>query len=57
VAIAVGGTDKDRLTTTNPGLAEGGTAKQPPSPTPWGADVGYLLYKFSINWIVSIDKA
>ena len=57
VAIAVGGTDKDRLTKIYHGLAEGGTAKQPPSPTPWGADVGYLLDKFGINWIVSIDKA
>ena len=57
VALTAGGTDGDRLTRVFDGLAEGGRVKQPPSPTPWGAEVGYLLDKFGINWIVSIDKA
>jgi PhnB protein len=54
VAIAVGGTDKGRLTKIFNGLAEGGKIKMPPSDQSGG--VGWLTDKFGINWMVSIDK-
>src|SRR2546423_776113 len=38
VAIALGGTDRDRLTKIFNDLAEGGKNKMPPAEQPWGAD-------------------
>ena len=55
MAIALGGTDKDRLTKIFGYLAEGGTIKMPLTPQSWG-DVGYLVDKFGINWMVNIAK-
>ena len=55
MAIALGGTDKDRLTKIFSYLAEGGTIKMPLTAQPWG-DVGYLVDKFGINWMVNIAK-
>ncbi len=57
MAIALGGTDKDRLTTIFNDLAEGGRIKMPLAEQPGGADVGWLTDKFGINWTVNIDKA
>ena len=58
LAIAVGGTDKARLTKIFNDLAGGGQAKMPPTEPPWGgAAVGWLTDKFGINWMVRIDKA
>jgi PhnB protein len=57
LAIALGGTDRDRLTRAFDGLAEGGTIKMPLRPQPWGADVGWLMDRFGINWMVSIEPA
>ena len=57
MAIALGGTDKDRLTTIFNALAEGGRIQMPLAKRPWGADVGWLTDKFGINWTVNIDKA
>jgi PhnB protein len=57
MAIALGGTDKDRLTKIFNDLAEGGKIKMPLAEQSWGADVGWLTDKFGINWVVSIDKA
>lgn len=42
MALALGGTDKDRLTTIFKDLAESGTIKMPLTQQPWGADVGWL---------------
>lgn len=56
MAIALGGTDKDRLTVIFNELAEGGKIKMPLARQPWGADVGWLADKFGINWTVNIDK-
>jgi PhnB protein len=56
VALALGGTDRARLTKIFHDLAEGGQTKRPL--TRQGAvEVGYLLDKFGINWVVSIEKA
>ena len=57
MAIALGGTDKDRLTEIFNALAEGGKIKMPLTEQPWGANVGWLIDKFGINWMVNIDKA
>jgi len=56
MAIALRGTDKERLTRAFYELAEGGKAKMPPTAQPWGGEVGWLMDKFGINWMVSIDK-
>jgi Uncharacterized protein conserved in bacteria len=56
MAIALGGTDKGRLTKIFNGLAEGGRIKMPLAEQSGGADVGWLTDKFGINWMVSIDK-
>jgi PhnB protein len=50
VAIALNGTDKARLTKSFNALGEGGKIKMPL------AEQGYLLDKFGINWVVSVDK-
>ena len=57
MAIAVGGTDRDRLTKIFNQLAEGGKIKGPLAGQSAGAAVGWLADKFGINWMVSIDKA
>lgn len=57
LAIALSGTDTDRLTTVFNALAEGGTIKGPLAEQPGGARVGYLLDRFGINWIVTIERA
>ncbi len=57
MAIALGGTDKDRLTKIFSGLAEGGKVKGPLADQPSGAAVGWLTDRFGINWMISIEKA
>jgi len=57
MAIALNGTDKGRITKTFSDLAAGGKIKGPLTAQPGGAEVGYLLDKFGINWVVTIDKA
>jgi PhnB protein len=57
MAIALGGTDKDRLTKAFHDLAEGGKIKMPLTDQPWGATVGWLADKFGMNWLVTINKA
>jgi PhnB protein len=56
VALALGGTDKARLTKIFHDLAEGGQTKMPLTEQS-GVEVGYLVDKFGINWVVSIDQA
>jgi PhnB protein len=55
VAIALSGTDKDRLAKIFNDLAEGGKIKMPLGKLPGGAEVGWLTDKFGINWSVTID--
>jgi len=58
MAIALGGTDKARLTRIFNDLAEGGSIQGPVAKPPWGgsAEEGWLRDKFGISWTVSIDK-
>ena len=57
MAIALGGTDWDRLTRIFNDLAEGGKIQMPLAQQPWGPDVGWLTDTFGIHWTVTIDKA
>lgn len=57
MAVALGGTDQDRLTRIFNALGEGGRIKGPLAQQPGGGQVGYLLDQFGINWIVTIEKA
>ena len=57
MAIALNGTDKEQLSKAFTALAEGGQLKGPLTKQRSGAEVGYLMDKFGINWIVSIDNA
>ena len=57
LAIALAGTDNDRLTTIFNALAEGGRIKGPLTEQPGGDRVGYLMDRFGINWIVTVEKA
>src|SRR5438105_4324408 len=54
LAIALGGTDRDRLTKMFNDLAEGGKRKMPLTKQPWGAEVSWFTDKFGINWMVHI---
>jgi len=54
IALAVSGTDKDRVTRIFNALGEGGNVKMPPSDQSGGT--GYLVDKFGVNWIVTILK-
>lgn len=56
VSLALAGTDKARLTKIFHDLAEGGQTKRPLTQQS-GLEVGYLVDKFGINWVVSIDPA
>lgn len=57
MALALRGTDRERLTQAFNGLAEGDTMMVPLTDQPWGATAGWLADKFGIIWSVSIDKA
>ncbi len=56
MGIALGGTDRDRLTKVFTALADGGRTKMALTGQPGGAAVGWLTDRFGINWMVSIDK-
>lgn len=57
MAIALGGTDKDRLTKIFGDLAEGGRSKMPLTAQPGAGEVGWLTDRFGINWMIEVDKA
>lgn len=58
LALALSGTDKERITATFNALAGGGgKIKAPLHEQPSGAMVGYLLDQFGINWVVTIELA
>jgi PhnB protein len=55
IALSLGGTDRDRLTTVFNALADGGQVKMPLTDAPWGT-AGWLTDRFGINWNVDIEK-
>jgi uncharacterized glyoxalase superfamily protein PhnB len=38
-------------------LAEGGQLKGQLTRQPWGGEIGYLMDRFGINWVVTVDNA
>ena len=57
LAIALGGTDRERLTRIFNDLGEGGRIQMSLAEQPWGSAVGWLKDKFGIGWTVSIEQA
>lgn len=57
MAIALGGTDREHLAKIFYGLADGGKIKGQLTKQPWGGETGYLVDKYGINWVVSIEKS
>jgi PhnB protein len=57
MAIALHGTDRDRLAGAFNDLAEGGSILVPLARQPWDAEVGWLRDRFGITWTVNIEKA
>jgi PhnB protein len=55
IAVALSGQDRDRLTRAFDTLAEGGQVKGRLRQQGPGAEVGYLLDRFGINWVISIQ--
>jgi PhnB protein len=56
-AIALGGSDHERLSKIFEQLGEGGTVKQTLKTESWGDTFGWLEDKFGINWMVNISKS
>jgi PhnB protein len=57
MAVALRGTDRERLTRIFDGLAEGGTVKGPLAKQPGGGgEVGWLMDRFGTNWTIGIDE-
>jgi PhnB protein len=57
MAIALNGTDKERIAKMFKALADGGQLKGPLTKQPWGGETGYLMDKFGINWVVTVEDA
>jgi len=55
VAVAILGSDRERMSKIFDGLAEGGKVKGKLEKREWGGETGYLEDKFGINWIVSVE--
>jgi PhnB protein len=55
-AIALSGTDNERLTKAFEELGKGGNVKQGLKQESWGDTFGWLEDKFGINWMVNISK-
>ena len=54
-AVALGGSDLERLTKVFEGLSEGGTVKQPLQKASWGDTFGWVEDKYQINWMFNIS--
>jgi PhnB protein len=56
-ALALSGSDKEQLTAIFTALAEGGRIKAAIHKQPWGAEVGWLVDQFGVNWMVTVEQA
>lgn len=56
VAIALSGSDYERLALAFDKLSAGGIVKQPLKTETWGDSFGYFVDKFGINWMVNISS-
>lgn len=57
MALALGGTDKERIATIFNGLAEGGKITMPLREQPDGSLAGFLVDPFGIHWTATVDPA
>ena len=57
MAVAIVGSDKERLSKIFDGLAAGGKVKGRLEKRQWGGETGYLEDKFGINWVVSVEAS
>ncbi|HUD11532.1 MAG TPA: VOC family protein [Candidatus Saccharimonadia bacterium] len=57
VAIALGGSEHERLTKAFNDLSEGGKVTMPLKQESWGDQFGMFTDKFDIQWMVNISKA
>lgn len=57
MAIALSGTDKERIAQALTALAEGGKLKSPLRPQPWGGEMGFVEDQFGINWVIAVEPA
>jgi PhnB protein len=55
LAIALSGSDRDRLSNAFEKLSAGGQVKQPLKTESWGDSFGYFVDKFGVNWMVNIN--
>jgi uncharacterized glyoxalase superfamily protein PhnB len=53
--VALSGTDRNRLTRVFNDLAAGGRIQMPLMQQPSGAQVGWLMDRFGINWNITVD--
>lgn len=56
-AVALSGSDREKLTKAFEMLGEGGTVKQTLKDESWGDTFGWLEDKFHVNWMVNISKS
>lgn len=56
MALALSGSDKDRLARICNQLAEGGKLKMPLTRQRSGAEVGWLTDRFGINWMITVHE-
>jgi PhnB protein len=56
VAIALSGSDHERLSAAFEKLSADGQVKQPLKTETWGDSFGYFVDKFGINWMVNISS-
>jgi PhnB protein len=55
-AVALSGTDDEKLTQAFEVLSEGGNVKQNLKTESWGDKFGWIEDKFKVNWMVNITK-
>lgn len=57
VALALSGADRERLARAFNILADGGVIKGALARQPWGGEVGWLMDKFGVNWMITVEQA
>jgi PhnB protein len=56
IAVALTGSDNEKMTKIFDQLAEGGVVKMPLTDSSWGDKFGYLIDQYGINWMVDITS-
>jgi uncharacterized glyoxalase superfamily protein PhnB len=56
MAIALSGTDRERISRLFGEVAEGSSSKGSLTEQPWGDATGYLEDRIGVNWVVSVEK-